>query len=117
MKKSVRNWGIAVGAVMSLAACGGGSVCDDASSSVSSYNQKASACSGYSATFDKNACETAVKNCSDSDQTAIKNYFACLGNVQACVSGQEATFDQELSDCASQNLANISQACISGFGG
>lgn len=98
-----------------FAGCGGGSLCDRASSSYEDLASKVGNCDLVRPTFNKQLCEQSASTCTDSDNTAITAYFDCLSGVQSCQPGGEDSFLAQVQACSDANAGVSSQACSDAY--
>jgi hypothetical protein len=108
-------------AMATLSGCGlfSSDPCAKADEAVQTLADKSASCSGSGLTLPqikgKSVCDTAVKNCSETEKTILSEELDCIINLSACVAGNEKDFAISAGACLF-TTSQLSDSCKKGFG-
>lgn len=121
----ISRWTLVVASfAIALGGCGG-SVCDRAQSVFNSLQNKGNACSfgdaGVStiapgvpligSSFNKQTCETKIKQCSSSDKDQLNRALDCLDRTPTCARGAEVQYLFGVLSCV-PSWQRITPSCV-----
>jgi hypothetical protein len=61
--------------------------------------------------FDSAACDTSMRACSKTDETALHQYFDCVEQLPVCTMATRMAFNEKFLKCAS-GMNRISEGCF-----
>jgi hypothetical protein len=108
-------------AMAALSSCGlfSSDPCAKADQAVQVLAEKSASCSGSDIKLPqlqgKSVCDTAVKNCSETEKTILSEETDCIINLSACVAGKEKDFATSVGICL-LTTSQLSDSCRKGFG-
>jgi hypothetical protein len=99
-------------ALLVLALCACGSVCDHAATSERVANRKINTCQQQPITeHDAARCNSGLRNCSPADLEQIEAFARCLDQLAVCEPANNTSWGIQRSGCFVQIFGRISGAC------
>jgi hypothetical protein len=112
-------------AALTLAACGGNTICaDQAAATTALTGTKLAACPSLKATvaaaeptLTTDQCTTALSSCSSDDQTKLTSMITCFNAIGNCPSDADSSaWLLSLVACSKSGVCATSAACYTAFG-